>query len=25
MTGTATGIDAARSSRPIKDLPKGTV
>ena len=25
MTGTATGIDAARFSRPIKDLPKGTV
>jgi hypothetical protein len=25
MTGTATGIDAARLSRPIKDLPKGTV
>jgi hypothetical protein len=25
MTGTAIGIDAARFSRPIKDLPKGTV
>ena len=25
MTGTAIGIDAEGFSRPIKDLPKGTV